>query len=277
MKNRYRIVKAAIIALCVSAAGVCYSCSLQAGKWSSDSLTESAKKEPGVKDSAKEDSLKKDSPIPSPQQTKEETAGESFSQPPSDEETDRKPTASAAISLQETASAAEEEMSVCCVHICGEINSPGVYEMEEGSRIYQIVERAGGFTEKAASQYLNMAQTVCDGMKIVVPDQSSLKANRFGLDDAGREGGAGSCIILPERADSNGGGSNGAAAIREKVNINTAAKEELMTLKGVGEARALDIIAYRDSRGGFRKIEDIMKISGIKNSAFEKIKNDITV
>jgi competence protein ComEA len=61
------------------------------------------------------------------------------------------------------------------------------------------------------------------------------------------------------------------------VNLNTAGKEELMTLRGVGDAKADDIIRYRESHGGFQKIEDIMKISGIKEAAFQKIKDDITV
>ena len=68
-----------------------------------------------------------------------------------------------------------------------------------------------------------------------------------------------------------------AQAAPEKVNLNTATKEELMTLRGIGEAKAEDIIRYREKSGGFTRIEDIMQISGIKNAAFEKIKDDITV
>ena len=64
---------------------------------------------------------------------------------------------------------------------------------------------------------------------------------------------------------------------KPKVNINTAGKEELMTLGGIGASRAEDIIAYREKHGSFQKIEDIMKVSGIKDAAFEKIKEDITV
>ena len=61
------------------------------------------------------------------------------------------------------------------------------------------------------------------------------------------------------------------------VNLNTATKEELMTLKGIGESKAEDIIRYREKSGGFKKIEDIMKISGIKENGFQKIKDSITV
>lgn len=69
------------------------------------------------------------------------------------------------------------------------------------------------------------------------------------------------------------GGTSGSGL----VNLNTATKEELMTLKGIGEAKAEDIIRYREKSGGFKKIEDIMKISGIKEAGFQKIKDNITV
>lgn len=161
-----------------------------------------------------------------------------------------------------------ETFTPCFVHICGEVVNPGVYELEPGSRIFQAIEAAGGFTDSAASEYLNMAEPVCDGMKIVVPDISQLTDEQ--LCGPWREGTAAAGVT------GNGnlaGGSGG----KQKVNLNTATKEELMTLKGIGEAKAEDIIAYRESHGGFSKIEDIMKISGIKNAAFEKIKDDITV
>lgn len=156
---------------------------------------------------------------------------------------------------QESPEVPEVPSRICYVHICGEVVSPGVYELEEGSRVFQAVAEAGGFTENAAADTLNMAEQVKDGMKIQVPDQE--EAKRL-LDQ-------GTSVLenLPE-------GSH-------KVNLNTAGKDELMTLRGVGEAKADDIIRYRESHGGFQKIEDIMKISGIKEAAFQKIKDDITV
>ncbi|WP_124064815.1 helix-hairpin-helix domain-containing protein [Clostridium sp. E02] len=135
----------------------------------------------------------------------------------------------------------------CYVHICGEVVSPGVYELEEGSRVFQAVEQAGGLTEQAAADSLNMAESVRDGMKILVPNKEEVK-------------------IQFEEVGEN-----------HQVNINTAGKEELMTLRGIGESKALDIIRFRESRGSFHSIEDIKKISGIKEAAFQKIKDDITV
>lgn len=174
----------------------------------------------------------------------------------------------------------QETEPPCYVHICGEVVSPGVYELEAGSRIFQAVEAAGGFTENAAAEYLNMAELVGDGMKIVVPDIRV-------LDEAsvcGTAAGGAAAVGITDGGSFEGRSLNngkpvdqGAGTEKQKVNINTAPKEELMTLKGIGESKAEDIIAYRESHGGFSKIEDIMKISGIKNAAFDKIKDDITV
>ncbi len=160
------------------------------------------------------------------------------------------------------------------IHVCGEVAAPGVYDLEEGSRIYQAVDMAGGFTEDAARDFLNMAESLEDGMKIQVPNRKeagewdSRKAVTY-PESAGRP---------EEKATADAGGAqerNNAGTA--KVNLNTAPKEQLMTLKGVGEARAEAIIAYRQEFGPFTRIEDIMEVSGIKEAAFQKIKEDITV
>lgn len=144
------------------------------------------------------------------------------------------------------------------VHICGAVERPGVYQVEEGSRVYQVVEEAGGFLEEAAADYLNMADAVSDGMKLVVPYADELEAGQA----YGETGQAAAGVSASGPA---------------KININTADKAALMTLKGIGESRAEDIIRYREQNGGFQKIEDIMNVSGIKDASFEKIRDDITV
>ena len=135
------------------------------------------------------------------------------------------------------------------VHICGEVNNPGVYELAEGSRIFEAVEAAGGFTEEAAQASLNLAQVISDEEQIVIltQDEAAEKARM-------------------EREQ--------AAGI---VNLNTASKEQLMTLTGIGESRAEDILRYRQESGGFQNIEEIMSVPGIKESAYLKIKDSITV
>ena len=252
MKNRYQAVKMAVILICVLAAGVCYSCDGRQDGWESGELP--VMNAPGDAGTSRAEDA--------PEGNGETGDSDPYGNAKESEET-------------EIAVSEETAVSVCYVHLCGDVVLPGVFEWDEGSRIFQVVERAGGFTERAAAQYLNMAQVVSDGMKIVVPDGESLDgAEYYGLDSEGGNHGAGSAgagVIMPE------GKSAGGSTAKEKVNLNTATREELMTLMGIGEAKADDIIAYRESHGGFQKIEDIKKISGIKDAAFEKIKDDITV
>lgn len=149
------------------------------------------------------------------------------------------------------------EPAVCYVHICGEVRRPGVYQLKEGQRIYEALELAGGCTEEGAADYLNLAGLVEDGMKLVVPSAEELSGQ-------------------PE-ADLYGTAASAGGDQPAKVNINRAGKEQLMTLTGIGESRAEDILRYREEQGKFETIEDIMNVSGIKQAAFDKIKDEITV
>lgn len=135
------------------------------------------------------------------------------------------------------------------VHICGEVNKPGVYAVEEGSRVYELLALAGGATAAGVPDALNLAAVLADGDRIVIPAESEAAAAL----EVGQE---------------------------EKellVNLNTASLQQLMTLPGIGEAKAADIIQYRENNGKFNEISDIMKISGIKDALFQKIKDLITV
>lgn len=136
-----------------------------------------------------------------------------------------------------------------CVYICGAVHEPGVYELPEGSRVHEALDMAGGMTEEAAAYALNLARIAVDGEQIYVPDAEEIQGQSI-LSGSGYE---------------------------KKVNINTASMEELMTLTGIGEAKAESIIRYREENGGFQSIEDLMEIGGIKEGVFEKIKDDITI
>jgi len=136
------------------------------------------------------------------------------------------------------------------VHICGCVANPGVYAVLEGSRVYEVIELAGGFLPEAAESYLNLAQPVSDGQKLVVPSVDEVESDRYGQ-------------IADDTEDG-------------LININTADKERLMTLPGIGETRAEAIIAWREQNGDFQTPEDIMQVSGIKTAAYEKIKGLIT-
>ena len=141
------------------------------------------------------------------------------------------------------------EESTLFVHICGQVVSPGVYELPLGSRIYEAVEAAGGFTQEAEQNYVNLAQVLEDGLQIEIPDKEGA------LEKKQQE----------------------AAAADGLVDINTATKQQLCTLPGVGEGKADSIIAYRESNGGFSSIEEIMKVEGIKEGMFARIKDKICV
>ena len=165
------------------------------------------------------------------------------------------------------------EISTLFVHICGEVMRPGVYELPEGSRVYEAVEEAGGFTQDAAADYVNLAYILEDGWKIEIPSWENLET-----DGEGKGNGISSGISADAGWTGNGTGDFGGDASGDGlVDINTATKQELITLPGVGESRAESIISYREKNGGFSKIEDIMKVEGIKDGMFAKMKDKICV
>lgn len=132
------------------------------------------------------------------------------------------------------------------VEVCGCVNAPGVYEVPEGTRVYQVIEMAGGLREEAGTGAVNQAAQVTDGQQVYIPSKD-------------------------EDAVPSGQGRTGL------VNINTAEAEELMALPGIGQSKAEAIISYRESVGRFGSIEDIMKVNGIKEAAFNRIKELICI
>lgn len=153
--------------------------------------------------------------------------------------------------LTEEPSGTDQENGVMYIHICGEVKNPGVYIFSLPPRLVEVVEKAGGFTKKADRSAVNLAESVTDGSQITIPSKKR------------RESG--------EKNEVQNTSSEG------KVNINTASREELMTLNGIGESKASQIISYRETNGLFKKIDDIMNISGIKEGVFNKIKDYIIV
>ena len=135
-----------------------------------------------------------------------------------------------------------------CVHVCGQIYRPGVVTLPVGSRAWEAVEAAGGLTEKAQEEAVNLAAVLQDGEKLYIPALGE---------------------IVPETDEGTAG--NGL------INLNTADAERLQSLPGIGESRAADIISYRERNGGFRSVEEIMQVPGIKESTYEKIRDKIAV
>lgn len=153
----------------------------------------------------------------------------------------------------------QEEKSAVWVDVSGAVKNPGVYKLENGARIFQAIEAAGGFSEEADPQWLNQAAEISDGEKILVYTKEETQA----LKEQG---------ISSEQENRNAEKTEDA-----KININQASLEELQEIPGIGEARAQAIIAHREETGGFGSIEDIQQVSGIKGKTFEKIEPYITV
>lgn len=149
------------------------------------------------------------------------------------------------------------------VYVCGAVASPGVYALPKGARVYEAIQMAGGFLPEADEQWLNQAELLSDGQQLRVYTREEVSQMDAAQIEQSRNSGSSA------EADSASGGS--------LVNLNTATKEELMTLPGIGEAKALAILQYRSEHGGFGAIEEIQEISGIKSAVFSKIRDRITV
>lgn len=162
-------------------------------------------------------------------------------------------------SEEETAKEEIQKPGNLFVDVCGAVNMPGVYELLPGSRVYEAIACAGGFTEEASYESINQAQLLEDGMQIVVPTREEVQAGWIDPRTGGEQAGVTEEIHT------------------EKVNINTADENRLQTLDGIGQTRARAIIEYRQKNGGFQTIEDIMNVEGIKEGTFQKIKDQIVV
>ena len=174
----------------------------------------------------------------------------------------------------ELSDASSEEEKTLVVHICGAVSAPGVYELPAGSRIIDAVEAGGGFLPEADEACCNLAEEIVDGCQIYIMTKSESCADGQTEKKAGIQTSPDSDMQTTDRNVR----SNSAPALENGlVNLNTADIAALMTLPGIGESRAKAIISYREQHGAFAQIEDIMKISGIKQAAFSKIKDKITV
>lgn len=136
------------------------------------------------------------------------------------------------------------------VDVAGAVREPGVYEFDEGDRVIDAIERAGGSLPKADLSLLNLAAPLTDGTQILVP--------KSGPPVAGVPGGA-------------PGSSSGL------ININSASATELESLSGIGEVLAATIVEYRDQNGPFASVDDLMDVSGIGPATLDEIRDQVTV
>ena len=166
-----------------------------------------------------------------------------------------------------------EKSSKIIVHVTGAVKNAGIVKIDEGSRIVDAIEAAGGFADDADVSQINLAYQIEDGQKIYIPSINDEKSDgsekilqkEYVTDEPGDD-----VIIENEEA-------NIKSRESEKININTAEQDELEEIPGVGESTALKIIEYRKTNGKFKTIEDIKNVNGIGDSKFENMKEKICV
>lgn len=159
-----------------------------------------------------------------------------------------------------------EEENKILIHITGSVKAEGVVILNSGDRIIDAIEAAGGEKEDADLSKLNLAYILQDGEKLYVPSINDTEEKVYVTAENGEN-------VIIEGA----GNTDKVDGKKETVNINTATKEELMTLPGVGESTAIKIIDYRKSNGKFQKIEDIKNVPGIGDSKFQNMKEKLSV
>ena len=168
-------------------------------------------------------------------------------------------------SVEETALAEDGEATTASseiyVDVEGAVEEPGVYVLQEGDRVNDAVEAAGGLTKKASRQSVNLAEELEDGMQVYVYSKSEVSSGSSSSSST----------------SSSSSSSASSADSSEKININTATAEELQELSGVGEVIAGNIVAYREENGNFTSIEQIQEVSGIGEARFAAIEEYICV
>lgn len=169
----------------------------------------------------------------------------------------------------------KEETTLWSVDIKGQIKSPGVYQIKEGTRIYEIIELAGGLLNTATTENINLSKKASDEMVIYIfskeeyQKKTSCPINNESDIEISEEISKKESIVESNK--------NQEKKKDEKISINKATKEELMNLEGIGESKAENIIKYRTEHQGFKGLEELKEISGIGESIYEKIKSRITL
>ena len=178
------------------------------------------------------------------------------------------------------------------VDIKGAVNFPGVYEMGKDTRVIDVVKSAGGLRDDANTSLINLSKKITDEMVIIIytnlevanaiiDKNNDALSNQYNCPSVKNE----VCNCTSEKSSKSANSSSknsekntndSEKKSSDKVNINTATKDELMTISGIGEAKANAIISYREENGNFEKIDDIMNVSGIGQSLYDKIKENIT-
>lgn len=160
------------------------------------------------------------------------------------------------IDNQNTIQESVKNTNIIKVHVAGCVQSQGIIELEEGSRIADAIDKVGGLTANASTKNVNLAYVLQDGEKIYIP---SLAEEQIADEE------------IQIISSASGNNDNG------KVNINKASITELQKISGIGESTAKKIIEYRNTNGKFKSIEDLKNIQGIGDKKYDSIKEEVTV
>lgn len=169
----------------------------------------------------------------------------------------------------------KEEKIEVKVDVKGEVNSPGIYLLDNSSRVIDAIEKAGGLTENADTSVINLSKKLSDEMVIIIYSYQEVK--KFEETKEKEQIIQSKCNQKDENALKNDACITNSNNSSNKISINNASLEELITLTGIGEAKAKDIIAFREKNGPFKNIEEITKVPGIGENIFAQIKENITL
>ena len=146
------------------------------------------------------------------------------------------------------------------VYVTGSVIRPGVYSLPRLSRVSNAIEAAGGLSTDADQSAVNLAARLLDGQKIVVPKiNTPIQGTNIAATTTGSQKTAPQASVATPSIDN-------------PLNLNKATQEQLDLLPGIGPTRAADIIAYRTQHGSYKTIDEIMKVSGIGQTTFDRIK-----
>lgn len=176
-----------------------------------------------------------------------------------------------------TTSAVKEESTKLYFDIKGSVKKPGVYEFTQGDKIIDAINKAGGLTKNAITNNLNLSKKLTNEMVIYVFSKNELTTTKAYEQISNASECKCETIEINNCVDKNTTNESNKDTVPAKININTDNKERLMTISGIGSSKADAIIEYRTKNGNFKTTEDIMNVSGISKTIYDKIKDIITV
>lgn len=182
----------------------------------------------------------------------------------------------------------KEEVNTVFVDVKGAVNAPGVYELDDGKRVIDVINLAGGLREDADTINLNLSKKLADEAYIVIytkeeiynykkNNQSNSKIECASFECVCPDKNNDACIVNDDKKTSNAKKEESVTVENKSISINNATKEELMNLPGIGESRADAIIKYRQENGNFKTLEEIKNVSGIGDALYEKIKVNVVL